>query len=76
MQDPLYRNFMISLIQNLEPVRYRKGYTMISELDEVHQLTFIHKGKVGIGFEINKMKKVAITVVDKLVMGGFYVSFN
>ena len=36
MQDPLYRNFMISLIQNLEPVRYRKGYTMISELDEVH----------------------------------------
>ena len=30
----------------------------MNELDEIGEITFLQKGKIGIGFEINKMKKV------------------
>ena len=49
---------------------------MINELDEIGEITFVHKGKVGVGFEINRMKKVVVTFIDKCVIGGFYASFN
>ena len=33
---------------------------MINELDEASQIIFVHKGKCGVGYELNKIKKVAI----------------
>jgi len=35
-----------------------KGTLLINELDEYGEVTFCHKGIVGIGYEINKFKKI------------------
>jgi len=32
----------------------------MDELDELGEMTFVFKGKVGVGYEINKIKKVCI----------------
>ena len=38
----------------------KKGTTLINELDEFGEITFIEKGKIGIGYEINKHKKLPL----------------
>ena len=39
-----YRNFMLDIMLNLEPVQYSKGTIIINELDEVNEVIFIEKG--------------------------------
>ena len=52
--DQEYREFMIGLLMSLEPIYYNKHTILIDELDEQNQITFIHKGQVVVGYEINK----------------------
>ena len=58
--DTEYRNFMLIVVQNLEPVQFQQGTILMDELDELGEMTFVFKGKVGVGYEINKIKKVCI----------------
>ncbi len=60
MQNPLFRNFMIEVVMNLEPLSMHKGTEMINEMDEVNEIIFVHKGNVGVGYELNKIKKMVI----------------
>ena len=39
-----YRNFMIDVIKRLEPCHFEKRTPMLKELQEVHQITFVHEG--------------------------------
>ena len=47
---------MLCIVQNLEPLHHSTGTILMDELDEVGELTFVHIGKVGVGYEINKTK--------------------
>jgi len=49
---------------------------MICELDDVGEITFITKGKVALGYEINKIKKFQIIYKNKCIIGAFNVTFN
>ena len=49
---------------------------IIDELDEFGEITFIHKGMVSIGYEINKVKKFCLQYNGKCVIGAFGVTFN
>ena len=60
MHDPDYRQFMLELVQNLEPLSHPAGTILMDELDEVGELTFVHKGKVAVGYELNKVRKLCI----------------
>ena len=33
---------------------------MVCEMDDVGEINFVYHGTVGIGYEINKMKKIAL----------------
>jgi len=33
---------------------------MLNELDEVGEIYFIYKGNIGVGYELNKFKKVVL----------------
>ena len=44
----------------MEPLHLGLGTILMDELDEVGEITFVHKGKIGVGYEINKMKKLCI----------------
>ena len=48
----------------------------MDELDEACEITFVHKGRVGVGYEINKIKKLCIQYNDKCVIGAFNATFG
>jgi hypothetical protein len=67
---------MYQLIQYLEPFR-EKGKTVLKEeLDEFNEIMFVNKGKVMIGYEINKEKRYCIAYHDKIVIGAYGITFN
>ena len=76
MTNANYRNFIYDVIRVIEPNYYKKGTILLSELDEVNSIMFVHKGDIGVGFEINKIKKIKITFLQKSVIGAFYATFN
>jgi len=48
--DLEYRDFMIGVLMNLEPIHYFKNTILINELDEFSEITFLNKGIVMIGY--------------------------
>ena len=60
MMDNVYREFIIKVLTCLEPRSELAGSTLINELDEYNEITFIEKGKMGLGYEINKVKKLPV----------------
>jgi len=49
---------------------------MLNELDEVHEISFVHKGDVGVGFVVNNFKKILLQFNNKCVIGDFYSTYN
>jgi len=67
---------MIEVVQNLEPIHHPKGVLLVGELDEVGEIIFAHKGEVGVGYEINKIKRIVLHFANSYVIGAFYATFN
>ena len=44
---------MHAVLLNLEPIQINRNTVIINELDEIDQITFINKGEIIVGFEIN-----------------------
>lgn len=58
MADQQYHDFMIKLLTMLEP-RYEPVKTLlVNELDEFGEISFVSQGNIGIGYEINRVKKI------------------
>lgn len=51
---------MYQLIQNLEPFCEKRNTVLKEELDEFNEIMFVNKGRVVIGYEINKEKRYCI----------------
>ena len=45
---------MIFVISHLEPFEEKKHTILAHELDEFNEIMFVDKGKVVVGYEINK----------------------
>ena len=45
---------MVHIIKNLEPFEENRHTILYNELDEFNEITFVNKGKVVVGYEINK----------------------
>lgn len=58
--DCNYRDFMINILQNLEPIYHSKGTQIAGELDEFGEVLFVEKGLIYIGYEINKHRKFCV----------------
>ena len=58
--DQEYRNYMMFILQHLEPFYEKKNSIIVDEFDEFDLIHFIHKGTVRIGFEVNKVRKYCI----------------
>jgi len=66
----------MGILTSLEPRSEPAGTCLIDELDEFLEITFIMKGTVAIGYEINKIRKFCTTKTNKCVIGGYGVTFN
>jgi len=51
---------MHGVVKNLETFTCPKGTILHNELDEIGEIIFVSKGKIGLGYEINKIKKIAL----------------
>ena len=67
---------LIMVLNNLFPRHEPKGTIVINELDEFGEVTFVCKGKVGIGYEINKVKKYCIMLENRCIIGGYGATFG
>ena len=74
--DPVYRDFMIDVLTNLEPIFANENTILYNELDEFGEIIFVQKGIVSIGYELNKTKKMATKYTDHCVIGAYGVTFN
>ena len=67
---------MFQLFICLEPRFEKKNTIIYDELDEFCEIMFVYKGKVLIGYEINKQRRYCLQYSDKCVVGGFGCTFN
>jgi len=51
---------MITLLTKLEPISENGGTILMNELEEFGEITFITDGNVGIGYELNRIKKICL----------------
>ena len=58
--DEDYRNYMIDLLMSLEPMIVPALNHMVNILEEPSQISFINKGKVLVGYEVNNQKYYCI----------------
>ena len=71
-----YRNFMVSLLSNLEPRHEHPDTLVFDELEEVNEVIFFHKGSLDLGFEINRFKHYVLRIKDDLLLGAYNLSAN
>lgn len=74
--DQIYREFMISILCNLEPRREKRGAILFEELEEIAEIFFVSQGTIDIGYEINRQRKFVLRQTDKLVIGAYNCCFN
>ena len=74
--DQSFRDFMMQLLTNLEPYQEFAQTVIVSELQEYNEIIFVQKGKLQIGFEINKQKKYCIQQNDRSIIGAYGVTWN
>jgi hypothetical protein len=51
---------MTDFLRKLAPRYEKAGTDILTETAEVHEIFFVTKGRVGIGFEINRKKYYAV----------------
>lgn len=71
-----YQNFMLGILQNLEPRREESGVMLIRELDEFTEVFFFNRGTYEIGFEINHKEFYVLKYKNCNVIGAYGVTFN
>ena len=73
--DEEYAEYMIKLLQSLEPRQYHQGENIHDELDEILEITFIQHGSVLCGYQLNKRDKMKLHFPPGTVIGGFNCLF-
>lgn len=74
--DQIYRDFMITLFQNMEPLMLQQGEILYQELQSVEEIIFMQRGQVDVGFCINRKPKMVLRVNKGTIFGAYHCSFN
>jgi hypothetical protein len=71
-----YGEFIVSIVQRLEPISYYPGQIIHQELQSIDIVTFVTNGSYDIGYEINKMMSFKIRRFEGSIIGMFEVTFH
>ena len=53
--DRAYRDLMVQMLNNLEPIKYARNQIVFEELDEYSEVVFlVNSAKFEVGYSINK----------------------
>lgn len=75
-EDQSYRDFMLSLLRNLETRRVEAKTIILDEFEESQEVNFLQKGSIVVGYEINKIKKYCLMMKHRCVIGAYGVTFS
>lgn len=67
---------MMEILSNLEPRFINRNKIIFTELEEIQEVIFVSKGKVDVGFEINRIQKFVLRFANKVIIGGYNCTFN
>ena len=75
-----YRDFMMRVLQSLQPRRADAGTILMGEMEECLEIFFTKKGTISAGFEVNKIRQIGLKWEcdqDKgaCVVGGYNCTF-
>lgn len=74
-KDQVYQEFMRNILRSIEP-KFDKKYTiLVDELDDFDEVTFVQKGTIVIGYEINKLKTFCLKYKNCAIIGAYNVTF-
>ena len=68
--------FMLDILSVLEPRQEMAKTVILNELDEVNEAIFFDKGKVNVGFEINRVMQFVLRQENSIMIGIYNISFN
>jgi hypothetical protein len=74
--DQVYKEFMMDVLFSLEPRKYSSDSILYDEMESVTELLFLQKGRIGIGFRINKEIKFGMYQTDGCVVGTYGMVFD
>jgi hypothetical protein len=67
---------MIFFLQQLEPIRLKKGQLVFGEIDSVNMVVFLTDGSIDFGYDINRITKYKIRKQGNFQIGGFELTFK
>ena len=73
-KDDKFRHFMLTILRNLEPMFMDPNELVFNHLEEVSFVTFIERGYIKVGFEMNKKRHFVCILDKKYIVGGFEAS--
>lgn len=75
-EDQNYRDFIMSILTQLEPIFIPAESTMFRELEEIQEVIFVQQGTVHVGFEVNRRQKFVVQFANKVIIGAYNCTFN
>ena len=75
MYDQCYRDFMLDVMRNLEPVALNSNYIIYQELDETDMIYFFTKGMFSVGFNVNLGTRFPLSYKYYRIVGVYGVTF-
>ncbi|CDW76967.1 cation channel family protein [Stylonychia lemnae] len=74
--DTQYAQFMMNIMQNLEPRKYQRNDLILYDLEEVDEVIYVCSGQYGVGYQLNNQEYIAVKIGQKSVIGDHSVVFR
>jgi len=75
MHDQCYRDFMLDVLRNLEPIALDPNTIIYNELDETDMIHFFTKGRFSVGFNVNLETRFPLSYKYYRIIGVYGVTF-
>lgn len=69
--DPIYRDFMIELLQHLEPHFEHKDAILYQELELIQEILFHQEGLIDVGYEVSRVPRYVIRMPTGSIIGAW-----
>jgi hypothetical protein len=75
MNDQVYRDFMLDVLRNLEPIALQQNFVLYAELEETNMIYFFTKGGFKVGYNVNLETRFPLIYKYYRIVGAYGVTF-
>lgn len=70
--DQIYRDFMMSLLELLEPRQEEAGAILFDELEDLQEIIFHEKGLIDFGYLVDRKARYVLRMSKGTIIGGYH----